>query len=284
MFENLPTLKETVDKYYLQTHEKLAKKKLGQNFLLNMDVVRRVARVSGDLSQITVLEIGPGPGGLTRALLEAGARRVVAIEKDPRCIELLSELKEVAGNRLELINGDALKMIPQDLIEGPIKIVANLPYNVGTALLINWLHHSQNIDSMTLMFQKEVALRIVAKPRTKDYGRLSVLCQYLCEVHKAFDLPPGAFSPPPKVTSSVVHLIPKVLTTEQLDLLPSLGFVTQKAFGQRRKMLRSSLKGIISEDDFALISILPTARAEELTIQNFINLAQLMKNYRNNCL
>lgn len=281
MFENLPTLKETVDQYYLQTQEKLAKKKLGQNFLLNMDVVRRVARVAGDLSHVTVLEIGPGPGGLTRALLEAGAQRVIAVEKDPRCIELLSELNEAAGNRLEIINDDALKIVPQDLAEGPLKIVANLPYNVGTILLINWLHYMKNIESMTLMFQKEVALRIVSKPRTKDYGRLSVLCQYLCTVHKAFDLPPGAFSPPPKVTSSVVHLIPKQLSEKQLELLPFLEAVTQKAFGQRRKMLRSSLKGIFSEEDFLNVSVLPTARAEELSLQDFINLSQLLINFKN---
>ena len=281
MFENLLTLKETIDKYTLQTQEKLAKKKLGQNFLLNMEVVRRVARVAGDLSQITVLEIGPGPGGLTRALLEAGAQRVIAIEKDPRCVELLSELQEAALNRLKVINADALKIVPQELAKGSLKIVENLPYNVGTILLINWLHNMDNIESMTLMFQKEVALRIIAKPKTKDYGRLSIICQYLCSVSKAFDLPPGAFSPPPKVTSSVVHLIPKQLTAKQLELLPFLEIVTQKTFGQRRKMLRSSLRGMFSEEDFLTVSVLPTGRAEELSIQDFVNLAHLLADFKN---
>lgn len=280
MFEKLPTLKETVDKYYFQTNEKLARKKLGQNFLLNMEVVRRVARVAGDLTQVTVLEIGPGPGGLTRALLEAGANHVIAIEKDTRCIELLLDLQEAAqegaGKRLDLINEDALKVIPQELIEGPIKIVANLPYNVGTMLLINWLHRLQNIESMTLMFQKEVALRIVAKSGTKDFGRLSILCQYLCDVHKAFDLPPGAFSPPPKVTSAVVHFIPKQLTALQLDLLPFIEQITLKAFGQRRKMLRSSLRGIFSQDELMSISVDPTSRAEDLSLQDFVNMAKVL--------
>lgn len=272
MFENLPNLKETIQQFKL-----LAKKSLGQNFLLNMDTVRRVARAGGDLSQVTVIEVGPGPGGLTRALLEQGAQRVIAIEKDPRCLEVLQQLQTIVLDRLMILNVDALSVVVQDLAEGPLKIVANLPYNVGTPLLIQWLHHLDRIQSMTLMFQKEVAMRIIAKPKTNAYGRLSIICQYLCEVEKAFDLPAGAFSPPPKVTSSVVVFYPKVLTDEGRSLLPFLEKVTQAAFGQRRKMLRASLKGMFDEADFARVSVASTQRAEDIEIIDFVNLAKVYR-------
>lgn len=267
MLDGLPSLKETVDQFGLA-----AKKSLGQNFLLNMDTVRKVARMAGKLGDCTVIEIGPGPGGLTRALLEAGAKRVISIEHDPRCIEALQPLIIKAEGRLSVVHADALTVRPQDLCPGePLKIVANLPYNVGTQLLVNWLHDLDNVQSMTLMFQKEVALRIVAKPRTADYGRLTILSQYLADVQKMFDLPPGAFSPPPKVTSSIVNLIPK--TGVDLSILPALEKITHAAFGQRRKMIRSSLSSLFAVDDLAFLGIKETARAEELLLEQFVKLA-----------
>lgn len=271
MLNQLPTLKETVEKYGL-----MAKKNLGQNFLLNMDVVRRVARAAGSLEGQTVIEVGPGPGGLTRALLEADVAQVIAIERDSRCLPALTELSEAYPGKLTAIHEDALKTKPQTLTNKPFMIVANLPYNIGTELLIRWLDDLTNIQSFTLMFQKEVALRIVAKPNTKDYGRLAILCQYLLETSKVFDLPPGAFTPPPKVTSSVVHLVPKKLAAGELALTPYLSRVTQLAFGQRRKMLRSSLKPIFTENELILAGIDPNLRPEQLTLNNFISLANLL--------
>lgn len=269
LFDTLPSLKETV-----QTYKLLAKKNLGQNFLLNMETVRRVARAAGDLTQVTVIEVGPGPGGLTRALLEQGANHLIAIEKDTRCFEILESIKSCVADRFTLLNKDALKLVPQDLSEAPLKIVANLPYNIGTPLLIQWLRHLERIQSMTLMFQKEVALRIIAKPGTKAYGRLSILCQYLCETSRAFDLPPSAFSPPPKVVSSVVHLIPKPLSPQERELVPFLEKITGQAFGQRRKMLRVSLKSLFTESDLESLSISPTDRAEDLEVSDFVRLAE----------
>lgn len=270
--DTLPSLKETVEKYEL-----LAKKNLGQNFLLNMDVVRRIAKAAGHLQGQTIIEIGPGPGGLTRALLEAGVTQVIAIERDSRCLPALAELSEAYPGRLEVIHEDALKIKPQTLTPFPFKIVANLPYNIGTELLIRWLDDLTNIQSFTLMFQKEVALRIIAKPNTKDYGRLAILCQYLLETSKVFDLPAGAFTPPPKVTSSVVHLVPKKLTETDRTLPPFLSRVTQLAFGQRRKMLRSSLKPVFTEDDILSIGIDPNFRPEQLPLDNFVKLAELLR-------
>lgn len=271
--DHLATVKATVEQYGL-----MAKKSLGQNFLFNMDIVRKIARTAGCLKEVTVLEIGPGPGGLTRALLEAGAQEVVAIEHDPRCIIALKELVEAAEGKLQVIHADALTLSPQDLIPNrPIKIVANLPYNVGTQLLIRWLHCLDNIMSMTLMFQKEVALRIVAQPKTADYGRLTVLAQYLTQPTKVFDLPPGAFSPPPKVKSSIVHLVPKVLSEQELALLPYLEKITHAAFGQRRKMVRSSLNVVLTEDQIQAAKVATTARAEELSLENYIGLAKMLK-------
>jgi 16S rRNA (adenine1518-N6/adenine1519-N6)-dimethyltransferase len=242
-----------------------------------MDTVRKVARAAGTLKGLTVIEVGPGPGGLTRALLEAGAEKIIAIEHDSRCILALQDLINEAKGKLEVIHADALTISPQDLVQGPTKIVANLPYNVGTPLLIKWLHNLCNIQSMTLMFQKEVALRIVAKTRTADYGRLSVLCQYLTTASKVFDLPPGAFSPPPKVTSSVVHLIPKSLSDENLRLLPAIERLTQAAFGQRRKMIRSSLSSVLTQEQILENNIPVTARAEELTLDQYIQLAKVIQ-------
>jgi 16S rRNA (adenine1518-N6/adenine1519-N6)-dimethyltransferase len=262
----LPPLREVIDRYGL-----LAKKSLGQHFLLNQEITRGIAKAAGQFGDVTVLEIGPGPGGLTRALLEAGAH-VVAIERDRRCVEILADMPQ--GN-LRVMEGDALEISPQAAIpQGNIKIVANLPYNVGTALLVQWLSNLERITSLTLMFQKEVALRLIAKPCTKNYGRLSVLAQWLCEVRRLFDLPPKAFTPAPKVTSSVVHLAPKLLTVEEKALLPTVETITRHAFGQRRKMLRSSLKPLFSEEKLTQLSINPCARAEDLTVAEFLCLAR----------
>lgn len=273
MLGNLPTLKETVEKYGL-----MAKKNLGQNFLLNMDVIRRVARAAGDLTDATVIEIGPGPGGLTRALLEQKTKEVISIERDNRCLPILEELGNACPRRLRIINLDALKVNLQSLTPSSFKVVANLPYNIGTELLVRWLSDLTRISSFTLMFQKEVALRIVAKPGTKDYGRLAILCQYLLDCVKVFDLPPGAFTPAPKVTSSVVHLVPKLLNKEEILLVPYLSKVTHYAFGQRRKMLRSSLKPILDVQAIEACGISPNCRPEELPLTDFIKLAQFLKN------
>jgi len=239
-----------------------------------MDVTRRIAKAAGAFEDVTVLEIGPGPGGLTRALLESGAR-VTAVERDHRCHGILKDIQVAFPSHLQVIEGDALALSPQTLIpDGAIKIVANLPYNIGTVLLVQWLFHLDRIASLTLMFQKEVALRLIAKPRTKDYGRLSVLVQWLCDGQRLFDLSPKAFMPAPKVTSSVVHLTPKPLAPEEKVLLPAISSITRHAFGQRRKMLRSSLKPLFSEAQLTELGINPCARAEELAITDFIVLAQ----------
>lgn len=265
---SLPSLREVVDHYGL-----LAKKSLGQNFLLNMDVTRRIAKAAGKFSDVTVFEVGPGPGGLTRALLEAGAR-VVAVERDQRCLQILADVKAVFPH-LQAIEGDALQLAPQSAIpDGNIKIIANLPYNIGTALLIQWLSNLDRISSLTLMFQKEVALRLIAKPRTKAYGRLSVLAQWLCEGKRLFDLSPKAFTPAPKVTSSVVQLIPRSLSPGEKELFPLMERITQHAFGQRRKMIRSSLKLLFSESKLSELGLNPCARAEELAIVDFVLLAK----------
>lgn len=268
----LPSLREVIEHHGL-----LAKKNLGQNFLLNMDVTRRIARAAGSFENATVLEVGPGPGGLTRALLEAGAR-IVAIERDHRCLGILGDIQAAFPGRLQVIEGDALVLSPQAVVpEGNIKIVANLPYNIGTALLIQWLSNMDRIISLTLMFQKEVALRLLAKPRTKDYGRLSVLTQWLCDGQRLFDLSPKAFTPAPKVTSSVVHLAPKSLSPEETALFPAISAITRHAFGQRRKMLRSSLKPLFPEARLTELGINPCARAEELAVADFIRLARELR-------
>ena len=247
-----------------------------------MDVTRRIAKAAGKFEDITVLEIGPGPGGLTRALLEAGAR-VVAIERDHRCLEILADLQAAFPadsigehhSMLQVIEGDALTIFPQTVIPaGAIKIVANLPYNIGTPLLIQWLSNLERITSLTLMFQKEVALRLIAKPRTKAYGRLSILIQWLCEAKRLFDLSPKAFMPAPKVTSSVVHLVPRLLHPQEKSLFPLMEKITLNAFGQRRKMIRSSLKPLFSESELIELGLDPCVRAEELGVADFVLLAR----------
>lgn len=266
---SLPPLRKVIHSFGL-----LAKKSLGQNFLLNMNITRRIAKSAGPFNKETVLEIGPGPGGLTRALLEANAS-VVAIERDARCLEILAQVQDAFPDKLQIIEGDALKFSPQSLIvHGNIKIVANLPYNIGTALLIQWLTNLDRISSLTLMFQKEVALRLTAKPGTKDYGRLSVLAQWLCTTERVFDLSPQAFTPAPKVTSSVVQLVPKFLPADEKSFVPIMTTITQHAFGQRRKMIRSSLKPLFSEEKLKELGLNPCARAEELAIADYVLLAQ----------
>ena len=265
----LPPLRETIAAHGLD-----AKKRFGQHFLLDLNLTRRIARAAAPLGEGTVIEIGPGPGGLTRALLLEGAGRVVAVEVDARAFGPLLELQAAADGRLDLVEADALKIEPRDLGPAPLRIVANLPYNVSTALLVRWLHAANDIADMVLMFQKEVVDRLVAVPRTKDYGRLSVLAQHVCEVRRLFDVAPTAFVPPPKVTSAVARLTPRPQAARLADLRP-LERVTAAAFGQRRKMLRGSLAGIYTDPVATLerLGLRPTARAEELSVDDFVRLA-----------
>ncbi|KAF0118770.1 MAG: 16S rRNA (adenine1518-N6/adenine1519-N6)-dimethyltransferase [Xanthobacteraceae bacterium] len=272
--DTLPPLREVIARHGL-----MAKKALGQNFLLDLNLTSRIARASGPLEGATVVEVGPGPGGLTRALLAGGAGRVIAIERDARCMPALAEVSAAYPGRLEVIEGDALKVDMAALTGGaPARIVANLPYNVGTSLLTGWLTGEAWppwYQSLTLMFQKEVAQRIVAAPGSDAYGRLGVLCGWRTEARIMFDVAPSAFVPPPKITSSVVHLVPRA---EPLTCsVKMLERVTLAAFGQRRKMIRQSLKGLVS-DPMPLIEAAgldPTERAENLTIEDFCRLARL---------
>lgn len=267
----LPSVKETIDQFGLAT-----KKSLGQHFLLDSNITTRIAHAAGDLKDTTVIEIGPGPGGLTRALLESGADHVIAIEKDERCIAALAPLKEHYGERFTLIAGDALATSPLSLCEAPRAIVANLPYNVGTELVTQWLtelyHDANAYRSITVMLQKEVAERLYAARGGKDYGRLSVMAQAICTAWPLIELPPGAFSPPPKVTSTVVQLKPKPRAPFDLATLER---VTKAAFGTRRKMLRQSLKSlrVDAEQWCERAGIVPTDRAEQLSVEQFITLA-----------
>ena len=268
----LPPLRETI-----ATHGLGARKRFGQHFLLDLNLTRRIARAAGALNEGTVIEVGPGPGGLTRALLLEGAKRVVAIEIDPRAIAALQELQAAADGRLEIVAADALEVDIASLGPPPRRIVANLPYNISAPLLVRWLHAADDIVDMVLMFQKEVVERLVARPRTKDYGRLSVLAQHVCEVDRLFDIAPSAFVPPPKVTSSVAHLTPRPRNQRLGDLKP-LERLTAAAFGQRRKMLRGSLAGLFPDPTTSLagLGLKGTARAEELAIGDFERLANLL--------
>ncbi len=269
--DGLPPLRDVIAR-----HELGAKKSLGQNFLFDLNLTRRIARSAGPLEGFTIVEIGPGPGGLTRALLMEGASRVIAIERDERTLPALAEISAAYPGKLSVIAEDALEVDWANIISGPAKIVANLPYNVATVLLVGWLTQGMWppwFSSLTLMFQKEVAERIVAKPGGKDYGRLSVLCQYSCNVKKLFDVNRSAFTPAPKVTSSIVQLIPKPAAGCDVKDLEK---VTASAFGQRRKMLRSSLKGAFDnpEEILAELGINPELRAEQLQVSDFIKLAE----------
>lgn len=272
--ETLPSIREVMER-----HDLMPKKALGQNFLLDGNITAKIARSAGALGGKHVIEVGPGPGGLTRALLQAGAAEVIAIEKDSRCIAALAELGAAAQARLSVVEADALTVDVTELAPVPRLLVANLPYNVATPLLIGWLeqiaHRRDALESMTLMFQKEVAERILARPGSKAYGRLSVMAQWQCAVSLRFDLPPQVFTPPPKVTSSVVHLATRA---QPLVDVPwrAMERVVEKAFGQRRKMLRSALKGMMPDVEAWLqaAGIDPTERAEQLTVEQFGALAQ----------
>ncbi|MEM6944051.1 MAG: 16S rRNA (adenine(1518)-N(6)/adenine(1519)-N(6))-dimethyltransferase RsmA [Pseudomonadota bacterium] len=272
--DGLPPLREVIARHGLA-----AKKALGQNFLLDLNLTRRIARSAGPLDGLTVLEIGPGPGGLTRALLLEGADRVVAIERDSRCLAALAEIAAAYPGRVEVIEGDALKLDPLDRIEGPAAIVANLPYNIGTELLVRWLTERTwppRWQSLTLMFQREVAERIAARPGTKAYGRLAVLAQWRASPQVLFEVPAQAFTPPPKVTSAIVNLRPAAPSLNPPPDIGALQRVTAAAFSQRRKMLRQSLKGVHPRPEELLnaAGIDPTRRAETLSIEEFLTLAR----------
>lgn len=273
--DGLPPLRQVID-----AHGLAAKKSLGQNFLFDLNLTRRIARAAAPFNTATIIEIGPGPGGLTRALLAEGAAKVIAVERDARALPALAEIAAHYPGKLQVIEGDALDVDWSSLISGPARIVANLPYNIGTPLLLGWLTKAAwppFYDSLTLMFQKEVALRIAAAPGSNDYGRLSVICQWRCVCKKLFDVNRSAFTPPPKITSSIVQLVPRAKPEIECTVT-ALERVTAAAFGQRRKMLRSSLKSVFDTPEQVLekLGIDATRRAEELAVNDFARLALLV--------
>ena len=273
--DNLPPLRKIIADYGLT-----AKKSLGQNFLLDLNLTSKIARQAGDLRNYDVLEIGPGPGGLTRALLHAGARRVLAIERDERLTPILNQISEYYDGRLNIVYGDALKENISTCLRQPVKVVANLPYNIGTELLIRWLTPKEwppYWESLTLMFQKEVAKRIVAQPGSKAYGRLALMVQWRCNAKIVMELSPQAFIPPPKVNSAVVHIERLEKPRFEADA-KTLEHIVAKAFNQRRKMLRVSLKSLSNNIEKILISvdITPTQRAEEINLEKFCALARAL--------
>ncbi len=273
MIDDLPPLREVI-----RTHELRAKKAFGQNFLLDLNLTARIARAAGDLHDADILEIGPGPGGLTRGLLAEGARHVLAVEKDPRCLPALAEIARSYPGRLQVIAGDALEVDPLAHLTPPVKVVSNLPYNVGTELLIRWMTPRDwppFWDSLTLMFQREVAERITARPGSKAYGRLALMVQWRAEARIVLHLPPEAFTPPPKVSSAVVHI-----TRLEAPRFPADPKVLERlvaaGFNQRRKMLRAALRGQHPQIEPLLESagIPPTARAEEIELERWCQLAR----------
>ena len=271
--DDLPPLREVIAAHGLR-----AKKELGQNFLLDLNLTARIARVAGDLTEATIIEVGPGPGGLTRALLAGGARQVIAIERDPRALPALQEIAAAYPGRLIIISGDALTIDYRTLVNGPTRIVANLPYNIATPLLIGWLTAEPwppYYESLTLMFQREVAERICAKPGEEAYGRLAVLAGWRTEARIAFNVGRQAFTPPPNVTSAVVHLVPKPVAPGVS--VRALEAVTKAAFGQRRKMVRQSLKatGAPVEVLLAAAGLRGDERAEELPVAAFLAMAEV---------
>jgi len=274
--DNLPPLRDVIAEHGLS-----ARKSLGQNFLLDLNLTAKIARQAGDLRECDVLEIGPGPGGLTRGLLSEGARKVLAIEKDTRCMPVLEQISAAYPGQLEVINGDALEINPLAHLTPPIRIAANLPYNVGTELLVRWLTPKEwppFWQSLTLMFQREVAERIVAQPGSKAYGRLAILAQWRADAKIVMHLPPGAFTPPPKVSSAVVHITALPEPKFEADA-STLSHVVAKAFNQRRKMLRAALKGTAPdlEDRLLAAGIQPTERAEQVSLEQFCALAREIK-------
>ena len=274
--DTLPPLSDVIER-----HDLRARKSLGQNFLLDLNLTSKIARQAGDLNNCDVLEIGPGPGGLTRGLLANGARKVLAIEKDARCLPALAEISDAYPDRLEVIEGDALDVDPLAHLTPPIRIASNLPYNVGTELLIRWLTPKQwppYWQSLTLMFQREVAQRITAEPGNKAYGRLAILAQWRCDARIVINLPPEAFSPPPKVSSAVVHLTALPEPRFPADF-KTLERIVAMAFNQRRKMLRASLKSAAPniEDHLIAAGLKPTDRAEQIPLEGFCALARELK-------
>lgn len=269
--EALPPLREVIAR-----HQIGARKSLGQHFLFDLNLTRRIAAASGDLSDVNVIEVGAGPGGLTRALMETNAASVVAVERDERCVRALHELAEAVPGRLTVVAADALTANLADLSPPPRRVIANLPYNIGTQLLVNWLAQAPAFMGFTLMFQREVAQRITAAPGSKAYGRLSVLCQWLTDARLLFDVAPTAFVPPPAVSSSIV-----ALEVRKEPLAPArqedLEFITRLAFGQRRKMLRRSLQSVGGAEILAQANIDETSRAEELTVHQFCALANALE-------
>ena len=277
--DSLPPLREVI-----RRHGLVARKSLGQNFLFDLNLAVRIARAAGELSGVTVFEVGPGPGGLTRALLALGAARVIAVERDQRAIAAMQEIAALYPDRLDIVAADALRFDPQSrLPRGPARIVANLPYNIATALLVNWLSIEPWppwYDSAVLMFQREVAERIVAASGSKSYGRLSIIAQWRCDARILFDVNASAFVPPPKVKSSLVRLVPRA---EPMSCDRGLlEVVTNAAFGQRRKMLRQSLRAL-GTDAAALLDAAgldPTARAEDISIAGFVALTRALATAR----
>ena len=269
--DDLPPLRDVIAR-----HELMAKKALGQNFLLDLNLTSRIARQAGPLDGHDVVEVGPGPGGLTRAILAAGARRVIAIERDRRCLPALAEIAARYPGRLEVIEGDALEIDAVSLCPAPRAIIANLPYNIATPLLLRWLEDLRTDGGaygfLALMFQKEVAQRICAQLSTKAYGRLSVISQWLCEAKVLVELPPSVFTPPPKVRSAVVRLVPRSLPADAPDFA-AVERVTAAAFQGRRKMVRSSLCDYMQHFEEAGVD--PQARAENLSVAQYVRLAQL---------
>lgn len=265
-----PPLREVIARHGLR-----AKRSLGQHFLLDLNLTRRIVGAAGDLAGSHVVEIGPGPGGLTRALLDSAAASVVAVERDDRCLAALAELATAYPHRLRCVAGDALVIDPATLCPAPRAIVANLPYNIGTQLVLNWLAAPRALTAITVMLQKEVAQRLAAQPGTKSYGRLSVIVQWLCDVRVAFDVAATAFAPPPNVTSSVVRLVPRARPLFPAERA-TLERVTAAAFGQRRKMLRTSLKQLVADPlpVLAEAGIDPRARGEALSIEELCELAR----------
>lgn len=270
----LPPLRDVIARFGLD-----ARKSLGQNYLLDLNLTARIARLAGDFAGVTLVEVGPGPGGLTRALLATPARAVVAVERDRRFIEALQDLVEASQGRLTLVEADALTVDPAKLTPAPRAVVANLPYNVATPLLLGWLKRIEDYVGLTLMFQKEVADRLVAKPGSKAYGRLSVITQWRADARVLFNLPARAFTPPPKVDSAVVQLTPRA-ASEPAEWA-AMEAVTAAAFGQRRKMLRQSLKSLgDAEALLADAGLEPTARAEEIPVAGFAALARAIRSGR----
>ncbi|HTM78190.1 MAG TPA: 16S rRNA (adenine(1518)-N(6)/adenine(1519)-N(6))-dimethyltransferase RsmA [Devosia sp.] len=276
--DDLPPLREVIAEHGLR-----AKKELGQNFLLDLNLTARIARVGGSLEGLRVIEVGPGPGGLTRALLAEGAREVIAIERDPRCLPALAQIAEAYPGRLTVISGDALEMDYRALADGPTRIIANLPYNIATPLLTGWLTLDPwppFFESLTLMFQREVAERICAKASDDAYGRLGVLAGWRSEARIAFNVGRQAFTPPPNVTSAVVHLVPKAISGDVA--VKDLEQITRAAFGQRRKMVRQSLKatGVVVEGLLAAGGLAGDERAETLPVETFLAMAKALPGLR----